>query len=64
MISEFVPAPKVYMFFSLFNLVSQTSGFIGPFVSAAIIKASGGTTNVAYWFLLGMGSVGRDFGQD
>ncbi|ORX36209.1 autophagy protein [Kockovaella imperatae] len=58
MISEVVPAPKAFMFFSLFNLVSQTSGFIGPFVSAAIIKAAHGNNNVAYWFLLGMGVIG------
>ena len=29
MISEVVPAPKVFMFFALFNTVGKTSGFIG-----------------------------------
>ncbi|KAL1411607.1 hypothetical protein Q8F55_002571 [Vanrija albida] len=51
MISEVVPAPKAYMFFA-------TSGFIGPFISSAIIKRANGNNNAAYWFLLAMGSVG------
>ena len=57
MISEVVPAPKVYMFFALFNTVGKTSGFIGPFISSAIIKAANGNTNASFWFLFGMGSV-------
>jgi len=52
MISEVVPAPKVMMFFALFNTVGKTSGFIGPFISSAIIKRANGNTNAAYWFLL------------
>jgi len=58
MISEVVPAPKVYMFFALFNTVGKTSGFIGPFISSAIIKRAGGNTNASYWFLFAMGSLG------
>jgi MFS-type transporter involved in bile tolerance (Atg22 family) len=58
MISEVVPAPKVMMFFALFNTVGKTSGFIGPFISSAIIERANGNTNAAYWFLFAMGSIG------
>jgi MFS-type transporter involved in bile tolerance (Atg22 family) len=58
MISEVVPAPKAYMFFALFNTVGKASGFIGPFISSAIIDRAGGRTNAAYWFLFAMGTVG------
>lgn len=58
MISEVVPAPKAYMFFALFNTVGKTSGFIGPFISSAIIDRAHGNTNTAYWFLLAMGTLG------
>lgn len=58
MISEVVPAPKAYMFFALFNTVGKTSGFIGPFISSAIITRAGGNPNAAYWFLFGMGTIG------
>lgn len=58
MISEVVPAPKSMLFFALFNTVGKTSGFIGPFISSAIITRAGGNTNVAYWFLFAMGSLG------
>ncbi|KAM3498490.1 hypothetical protein MY10362_008194 [Beauveria mimosiformis] len=58
MISEVVPAPKAFLFFALFNCVGKTSGFIGPFISSAIIERAHGKTNAAYWFLLAMGSVG------
>ena len=58
MISEVVPAPKAFLFFSLFNCVGKTSGFIGPFISSAIIERADGRTNAAYWFLFAMGSVG------
>lgn len=57
MISEVVPAPKAYMFFALFNTVGKTSGFIGPFISSAIISRAGGDTNASFWFLFAMGSV-------
>jgi MFS-type transporter involved in bile tolerance (Atg22 family) len=58
MISEVVPAPKAYMFFALFNTVGKTSGFIGPFISSAIIDRAHGQASAAYWFLFGMGSIG------
>ncbi|KAJ6787529.1 hypothetical protein PWT90_02784 [Aphanocladium album] len=58
MISEVVPAPKSFLFFALFNCVGKTSGFIGPFISSAIIERAHGKTNAAYWFLFAMGSVG------
>ncbi|KAL5896250.1 hypothetical protein ACKVWC_001457 [Pyricularia oryzae] len=58
MISEVVPGPKSYMFFALFNCVGKTSGFVGPFITAAIIQADGGKNNGAYWFLLGTGLLG------
>jgi len=46
------------MFFALFNTVGKTSGFIGPFISSAIIKRANGNTNASYWFLFGMGTLG------
>ena len=58
LLSEVVPQPKMYMFFSLLNCVGKTSGFIGPFISSAIIKAANGNTNMAYWFLFAMGIIG------
>lgn len=58
MISEVVPAPKAYMFFALFNTVGKTSGFIGPFISSAIIERAGGNTSASYWFLFAMGCIG------
>lgn len=58
MISEVVPAPKAFMFFALFNTVGKTSGFIGPFISSAIIQRAGGNTSASYWFLFAMGCVG------
>ena len=58
MITEVIPAPKAFMFFAMFNCVSKTSGFIGPFVSSAIIARAGGDSNECFWFLFGMGSVG------
>jgi MFS-type transporter involved in bile tolerance (Atg22 family) len=58
MISEVVPAPKAYLFFALFNTVGKTSGFVGPFISSAIIKRAGGNTNASYWFLWAMGTLG------
>jgi hypothetical protein len=58
MLSEVVPQPKMYMFFSLLNCMGKTSSFIGPFISSAIIARAGGNTNMAYWFLFGTGLVG------
>jgi Permeases of the major facilitator superfamily len=58
MLSEVVPQPKMYMFFSLLNCMGKTSSFVGPFISSAIIARAGGNTNMAYWFLFGTGLVG------
>jgi MFS-type transporter involved in bile tolerance (Atg22 family) len=58
MISEVVPGPKSMLFFALFNCVGKTSGFIGPFISSAIIKADGGNNHTAYWFMLGTALIG------
>lgn len=74
MISEVVPAPKIYLwvfrhapilvygltgrFLALFNTVGKTSGFIGPFVTSGIVNHTHGNTNIAFWFLLGMGLAG------
>jgi MFS-type transporter involved in bile tolerance (Atg22 family) len=58
LLSELVPQPKMYMFFSLLNCIGKTSGFTGPFISSAIIARAGGNTNMAYWFLFGMGCIG------
>ena len=57
-LAEVVPTPKAYLFFALFNTVGRTSGFVGPFVSSAIINASDGNTNMAFIFLVSMGSIG------
>lgn len=61
MISEVVPAPKVYLFFALFNTISRTSGFTGPFICSAIISRANGNSRVAYWFLVGLGALGVFF---
>lgn len=58
MISEVVPAPKMYLFMALFNTVGKTSSFIGPFITSAIITRSGGNTNTAFYFLLPLGIIG------
>ena len=58
MITEVAPAPKMYLFMSLFNMMGKTSAFIGPFISSAIIDRAGGKTNMSYWFLLAMGVLG------
>ena len=56
--SELVPPPKMYMFFALLNVVGETSGFSGPFISSAIITAAHGNTNMAFWYILGTGIIG------
>lgn len=58
MVSEVVPAPKAMMFFALFNTFGKTSGFIGPFITAAIIERAGGNTNAAFWFIFALGCLG------
>ena len=58
MISEVVPAPKLMMFFALFNTWGKTSGFIGPFITSAIIKRANNNNNAAFWFLFALGTIG------
>ncbi|ORX34854.1 autophagy protein [Kockovaella imperatae] len=57
MISEVAPATKLFMFYSLFNTISKSTGFAGPFITAAIIKQSHGNNNYAFWFLVGLGII-------
>lgn len=73
MITELSPAPKMFLFMSLFNTVGvrlssvpvvrlektkgtligmqETSSFIGPFVTSAIVDRAGGDTYAAFYFL-------------
>lgn len=73
MITELAPAPKMFLFMSLFNTVGvssvsrfnalsrdrgrkadrtqETSSFIGPFVTSAIVDRAGGNTYAAFYFL-------------
>jgi len=69
MITEVAPAPKMFLFMSLFNTVGvcsllrmmtdvqETSSFIGPFVTSAIVDAAGGNTYAAFYFLLPLGLI-------
>jgi MFS-type transporter involved in bile tolerance (Atg22 family) len=41
MVSEVCPRGKEFLFFAFFAIVGNTSSFVGPFVSAASINASG-----------------------
>ena len=50
--------PKLTLRLQLFNTVGKTSGFVGPFVTSAIINRSSGNQNLAFWFLFGMGLAG------
>ena len=50
MISEVCPKGKEFLFFSLFSIVGKTSSFVGPFISSAIIDASG-NNNMPFIFL-------------
>ena len=54
MISEVTPRGKEFLFFSLFSIIGKTSSFIGPFISSAIISASGGNNSTPFYFLLGL----------
>lgn len=51
-ISDLVPRPKLFLFWSLFTISGKTSAFVGPFVTSAIIDRTGGNTNMAFAFLL------------
>ncbi|RDB25887.1 Autophagy-related protein 22 [Hypsizygus marmoreus] len=61
MISEVSPLPQMFLFFALFSVVGKTSAFIGPFVSSAIISASGNNDNMPFAFLFGLGVVSTFF---
>lgn len=50
MMAEVSPAPKMYIFFALYNTLGKTAAFIGPFITSAIIDDSGGNTNTGFWF--------------
>lgn len=55
MISEVSPLPQMFLFFALFSVIGKTSAFIGPFVSSAIITASGNNDNYPFVFLFSLG---------
>lgn len=55
MISEVSPLPQMFLFFALFSVIGKTSAFIGPFVSSAIITASGNNDSMPFAFLFGLG---------
>jgi len=57
-ISDLVPRPKLFLFWSLFTISGKTSAFVGPFVTSAIIDRSGGNTNMAFAFLLPLTIIG------
>ncbi|KAL1737633.1 vacuole effluxer Atg22 like-domain-containing protein, partial [Schizophyllum fasciatum] len=61
MISEVSPLPQMFLFFALFSVVGKTSAFIGPFVSSAIIDASGGNDNMPFAFLFSLGTASTIF---
>jgi hypothetical protein len=56
MISEVCPRGKEFLFFSLFSIIGKTSSFIGPFISSAIINASG-NNNMPFAFLFALSIV-------
>jgi MFS-type transporter involved in bile tolerance (Atg22 family) len=48
--AEVSPAPKMYVFFALYNTLGKTAAFIGPFITGAIINDADGKTNTGFWF--------------
>jgi len=50
MMAEVSPAPKMYIFFALYNTLGETAAFIGPFIVSAIVDDSNGNTNKGFWF--------------
>lgn len=58
MMAEVSPAPKMYIFFALFNTLGKTAAFIGPFITSAIIDDAHGNTNTGFWFTFITGIVG------
>jgi len=61
MISEVSPQPQMFLFFALFSVIGKTSAFIGPFISSAIITASGDNDNMPFTFLFGLGAFSTVF---
>ncbi|KAF8485995.1 MFS general substrate transporter, partial [Russula ochroleuca] len=61
MICEVSPLPQMSVFLSFFCLVGKTSAVIGPFVSEAIISASGNNDNMPFAFLFGLGTLSTIF---
>ncbi|KZT01399.1 uncharacterized protein LAESUDRAFT_739186 [Laetiporus sulphureus 93-53] len=61
MISEVSPLPQMFLFFALFSVIGKTSAFIGPFVSSAIITASGNNDNYPFVFLFSLGTFSTIF---
>ncbi|KAI0034735.1 MFS general substrate transporter [Vararia minispora EC-137] len=61
MIAEVSPLPQMFLFFALFSVIGKTSAFIGPFVSDAIITASGNNNNMPFAFLFGLGAFSTIF---
>lgn len=50
MMAEVSPAPKMYIFFALYNTIGKTAAFVGPFITSAIIDDANGNTNTGFWF--------------
>ncbi|KAI0091109.1 autophagy-related protein 22-like protein [Irpex rosettiformis] len=61
MISEVSPLPQMFLFFALFSVVGKTSAFIGPFVTSAIITASGNNDSMPFAFLFALGTASTVF---
>lgn len=57
LMAEVAPAPKMYIFFALYNTLGKTAAFIGPFISAAIIDDADGNSNMGFWFTFVTGCV-------
>jgi len=55
MMAEVSPAPKMYVFFALYNTLGKTAAFIGPFITSAIINDANGNTNEGFWFTFATG---------
>lgn len=49
LMAEVSPAPKMYIFFALYNTLGKTAAFIGPFITGAIIDDTG-NTNTGFYF--------------
>jgi MFS-type transporter involved in bile tolerance (Atg22 family) len=56
--AEVTPAPKMFIFFALYNTLGKTAAFVGPFITSAIINDTNGNNNEAFWFTLVTNLVG------